>query len=352
MATKNIAYALTKPRELTPMEREMPSAGPGEVVIRVFYVGVCGSDAHFFETGFRGETPIPMPFVLGHECSGIIVAVGEGVKGRSVGDRVTIEPQITCGTCKMCRSGRYNMCEHVKFPSVPPWDGFLQRYIVFPAHLTFLLPDACSLRVGTLVEPLSVGAEACKVGGVCVGKSVAILGAGCIGLTTLLMCKARGASKVVVSDLFQSRLDAALEMGADSVVLGGRPEAAEEIRAQLGGGADIVFETAGSSKTASMTVDTLARGGQIVIVGNVPGKTPIEFMKLMYLGGSIQTIYRYRNNFDMTIGLLAGNRIPADRIISHVFPFERSQEAFETAIGQKDRVSKVLIQIVDEGAGA
>ena len=177
-----------------------------------------------------------------------------------------------------------------------------------------------------------------------------ILGAGCIGLTTLLLCRARGAARVILSDLFQSRLDKAMEMGADGVVLGGRPESVEEIRALLGGaGADVVFETAGSPKTASMTVDVLARGGKIVMVGNVPGKTPIEFMKLMYLGGGIDTIYRYRNHYEMVIDLLARNVIPAEKIISHVFPFTRSQEAFETAIGQKDKVSKVLIEVASEG---
>ena len=143
---ENIAYALTKKQELTPLERPVPKAGPGEVAIRVCYVGVCGSDAHFFESGFRGETPIPMPFVLGHECSGVIVGVGDGVTDRRVGDRVTIEPQITCGKCRMCKSGRYNMCEHVRFPSVPPYDGFLQNYISFPADLTFLLPSSCSME--------------------------------------------------------------------------------------------------------------------------------------------------------------------------------------------------------------
>ena len=347
---ENIAYALTKKQALTPLERPVPKAGPGEVAIRVCYVGVCGSDAHFFESGFRGETPIPMPFVLGHECSGVIVGVGDGVTDRRVGDRVTIEPQITCGKCRMCKSGRYNMCEHVRFPSVPPYDGFLQNYISFPADLTFLLPSSCSMRLGTLVEPLCVGAEAAEVGDVCVGKTVVILGAGCIGLTTLLLCRARGAARVILSDLFQSRLDKAMEMGADGVVLGGRPESVEEIRALLGGaGADVVFETAGSPKTASMTVDVLARGGKIVMVGNVPGKTPIEFMKLMYLGGGIDTIYRYRNHYEMVIDLLARNVIPAEKIISHVFPFTRSQEAFETAIGQKDKVSKVLIEVASEG---
>ena len=346
---KNIAYALTKKQKLTPLERPIPKAGPGEVVIRICYVGVCGSDAHFFESGYRGVTPIPMPFVLGHECSGVITEVGEGVSDRKVGDRVTIEPQMTCGTCKMCKSGRYNLCEHVKFPSVPPYDGFLQNYITFPADLTFLLPDRLTMQLGALVEPLCVGAEASKTGDVGVGKTVVILGAGCIGYATLLMCRARGASRVIVSDLFQSRLDKALDMGADGVVLGGRPESAEEIRAMLGGsGADVVFETAGSPKTASMTVDVLGRGGKIVMVGNIPGAAPIEFMKLMYLGGSIGTIYRYKNNYETVIDLLARKAIPAEKIISHVYPFEQSQKAFEMSISEKDKVSKVLIKVADE----
>lgn len=346
---KNIAYPMIQKQVLEPQERPMPKAGPGEVVIRIHYVGICGSDAHFFETGYRGENPIPMPFVLGHECSGVIVEVGADVKDRKVGDRVTIEPQVTCGKCRMCRSGRYNMCEHVRFPSVPPYDGFLQKYVAFPADLTFLLPDRCSMKLGALVEPLCVGAEASKVGKVTAGKTVVILGAGCIGLTTLLLCRARGASRIIVSDLFRTRLDKALEMGADGVVPGGTPDAAEKIRTLLGGeGADVVFETAGSQKTAAMTVDVLRRGGKIVMVGNIPGETPIPFMKLMYLGGSIDTIYRYRNNYETVIDLLARDAIPAEQMITHQFPLEESQKAFETAIGEKDRVTKVMICVAEE----
>ena len=320
--------------------------GPGKVLLEIAYVGVCGSDAHFFESGMRKGKYFELPFLLGHEASATVVSVGEGVENLAPGDRVVIEPQQTCGVCEFCKSGHYNMCPEVAFPSVPPYDGMLRNYMTFPAHLCYKLPEKVSLLEGALVEPLAVGLSAAERGNVRLGQTVVILGTGAIGLTTVLACKARGAAKIIVVDLFQNRLDCAVSMGAtDAINAKETDPVAEVMRLTDGAGADVVFETAGNVKTASMTVDYVKCCGTIVMVGNVNGETPIRFMDLMYKEGEIKTIYRYLFNFKTAIAAIASGSIDVKGMISRVFPFEQTQEAFECSLKDKMNVVKLVIDV-------
>ena len=205
----NRAAYMTAVKKMEIREIPLPEVGADEIVLKVEYVGVCGSDAHFFESGERKGKAFDLPFVLGHECAGTVTQVGANVKHLAVGDRVCFEPQITCGTCSYCRSGHYNMCPDVRFPSVPPYDGMLRDYVAIPAHLAYLLPENVSTMEGALIEPLAVGLSAAERGDVSLGQTVVILGAGCIGLVTMMACKARGASKVILCDLFPKRLEKA-----------------------------------------------------------------------------------------------------------------------------------------------
>lgn len=168
----NRAAYMTAVKKMEIREIPMPEAAEGEIVLRVEYVGVCGSDAHFFESGERKGKAFGLPFILGHECAGTVVSVGKDVKNVKQGDRVCFEPQITCGTCAYCRSGHYNMCPDVHFPSVPPYDGMLRDYVTIPAHLAYRLPDNVSTREGALIEPLAVGLSAAERGEVSLGKTV------------------------------------------------------------------------------------------------------------------------------------------------------------------------------------
>ena len=159
---KNEAAYLTGIRKIEVRPCEMPTPAPGEVLIKIAYVGVCGSDAHFFESCMRKGKPFGLPLILGHEASGTVAALGEGVRNLRLGDRVCIEPQLTCNTCAFCRSGHYNMCPDVQFPSVPPYDGMLRRYFCFPAYLCHKLPENVSLAEGAMIEPLAVGMSAAE----------------------------------------------------------------------------------------------------------------------------------------------------------------------------------------------
>ena len=347
---KNQAVFMTAVQELQIRDCEMPVLSPDEVLLEMEYVGVCGSDVHFFESGMRKGKEIPLPFILGHEGSGVVVAAGKDVKKLSVGDSVAIEPQQTCGTCYYCKSGHYNMCPDVKFPSVPPYNGMLRKYFKFPAHLCFKLPDNVSLLEGSLIEPFAVGLSAAERGEVHIGQTVVILGMGAIGLTTLFACKAMGVPEIIAIDLFQNRLDCAKEFGATHIINTSETDAIAEVgRLTRNIYADVVFETAGSPKTAAMTEKLLKRCGIIVMVGNVNGQTPYEFMDLMYKEGEIRTIYRYKNNFDKALSLVSSNSVDLKKMVTEIYPFGKAQKAFERSISDKQNVVKIVIDIKNNG---
>lgn len=346
MSKQNRAAYMTAVKKMDIREIPMPKPGPSEIVLKVEYVGVCGSDTHFFETGVRKGKPFGLPLILGHECAGTITQVGEGVTTVTPGDRVCFEPQITCGSCAYCRSGRYNMCPDVKFPSVPPYDGVLRNYVAVPARSVYRLPENVSTREGALIEPLAVGISAASKGEVTLGETVVILGAGCIGLVTMMACKAMGAARVILCDLHQKRLDNALRLGADAVVNASEEDTVARVMELTGGeGADVVFEAASNPRTAAQTVDLVKRCGIIVMVGNINDPTPYRFMDLMYKEGQIRTIYRYRNNFETALQAVASGKINIKQIISHEYCFDDVQAAFDNSLCNRQDVIKAAIKL-------
>lgn len=347
---KNIAAYLTGVRKIEIRECEVPKVASGEVLIEMEYVGICGSDIHFFEECTRKGMPISLPLILGHEGSGTVVEIGENVTELAVGDRVCIEPQKTCNICKFCKSGHYNMCPHVQFPSVPPYDGMMRKYFAFPAHLCHKLPQSVTFEEGALIEPFAVGMSAAWKGGVTVGETVVILGMGTIGLTTLLACKARGASSIIAVDLYENRLKCAKEFGAAYTINAKETDPVQKVmEITQKEGCDVVFETAGSPFTASQSVNYLKRCGKIVFVGNINGQTPFDFMELMYKEGSINTIYRYRNNFSSCITAAASKTVQLEDMKSAVYDLKEAQKAFECSSNDKANVIKVLVKIKEDG---
>jgi L-iditol 2-dehydrogenase len=346
----NKTAVLTALQTIEVQETSMPAIGPDDVLVKMEYCGVCGSDVEFFAHGCIGTNQVKYPFVLGHEVSGIIDAVGENVKHVQVGQPVVIEPGIPCGHCEFCRQGRYNICASMKFMSSPPYDGLLSKYVAVPGSTVSPIPAGVSTKTAALVEPLAVGMHAAKLGDVKAPKTVVILGGGCIGLCTLLSCKQLGASRIIVSDLFQNRLDVAKELGAE-IVNASECNAVEKILEMTNGeGADVVLETAGSKITASQTTLLMRRGGTIVIVGNVLGDVPFNFRNIARTEGTVKVARRYCNDFQACLGAIANGGIPAEkleRIVDAVYDFEQSQEAFERSLNDKQNITKVVIKIAD-----
>ena len=316
----------------------MPEPKEKEVLVEMEYVGICGSDVHYFHDGRCGSYVVEGDFMLGHECAGTVVALGEGVQSLKVGDRVALEPGITCGECEFCKRGLYNLCPDVQFLATPPVQGCYENYIAFPENMCFKLPENISTKEGALIEPLSVGLHAANQGNVQLGDSVVILGAGCIGLVTLLACKAHGASDITVVDVIPKRLDYAMKLGATRVINGKEKDAVEEIMKLTNGvGVEKVFETAGSPFTIQQTPYIVKRAGTITIEYN--------FAQIMDKEPTIKSVFRYRNIYPQAIAAIADGTIDVSGIVTHEFAFDDIQEAFDCAINNKDDVVKAVIKI-------
>lgn len=344
---KNQTAYLVEPGRFEIRDSAMPECKKDEIVIKTKHMGICGSDVMFYQDPtVGGALDTKLPIVLGHEVSGEIVEIGEEVKNLKVGDKVALEPGVPCGKCKFCLSGKYNLCPDVDFMAAPPWkSGALHRYIAHPAAFAYKLPDHLDTVEGAMIEPLAVGVHAAGRAGVEPGQAICILGAGCIGLMVLLACKNRGVSDITVVDLFDNRLEKARELGASNIIHGKDADTVEELMRLTGGeGADVVFETAGSSATAAQTPYLVKSGGKIVMVGNVHGKTPMELFELNNKEADILSVFRYRNIFPTAIaGVTAGN-IPVKQVVTNFFTFEQVNEAFSCALKEKQTALKVILE--------
>lgn len=324
----------------------VPEPKPGEVLVKIEYVGMCGSDMHFYETGRYSKGPIPGPLILGHECAGTVEEVGEGVTHLKPGDRVALEPGKACGECEQCRSGRYNLCPNVEFISVPPYNGALRDYITHSAALCFKLPERVSTLEGALIEPFAVGLHAARTAGMELGKTAVLLGAGCIGLMTLLACRAMGATRIIAADLADFRLQKAMELGADFVIRPDETDCEQRVKELTGGiGADIVFETAGSPATLKMASRLARSGGTVMMVGNIFEPVLFDFWDVAHREITIKSIYRYRYLYPLAIQMLEKKLVDLPQLVTNIYPFEQAQEAFASVSADKEHTLKGVIRL-------
>lgn len=317
------------------------------VLIKLDYVGICGSDSHLFEHGFIGENHVTKPMVLGHEPGGTVAAIGKNVTSLKPGDRVAVEPGVPCMKCDFCKQGKYNLCPDVYFyASLPVTEGCFAEYIAHPASLCFKLPDNVSTLEGALLEPLAVGFHAAKQSGACVGSSAVILGSGCIGLVTMLSLHSMGIKNIIVVDVMQNRLDKALELGAAHVVNASECNPVERVREITGGGADFSFETAGNEKTLFQIAKMTKRGGTITMVGYTSsGRAEMDVNWIIDNEMTIKTVFRYRNHYPTLIKAVSEGTIPLKKIASDIFEFNDIQKGMEYAIHNKSQITKAVIRI-------
>ena len=345
----NTEAILVTPGQMRIQDAPVPVPKDDEVLLKVEYVGLCGSDIHGFESGpFIPPKDPNQKIGLGHECAGTVVEIGSKVKKIKVGDRVNIEPGVPCGKCRFCLSGHYNICPDVDFLATQPnYRGALTNYITHPGALTYKLPDNMDTMEGALVEPAAVGMHAAMEADVKPGKKIVILGAGCIGLMTLQACRAMGATEIVVSDVIPKRLEMAKKLGAMTVVNGKEENTVERVHELLGDwGADIVFETAGSVVTTKQTTQLVMRGGRIMIVGTLSGDAPINFLSINR-EVKIQTVFRYANNYPMTIEAISSGRFDVKSMVTDVYDYHEVQRAFEESLSRKAEIIKGVIKMED-----
>ncbi|MBI3946613.1 MAG: alcohol dehydrogenase catalytic domain-containing protein [Armatimonadetes bacterium] len=321
-----------------------PSPGPGEAVVRVLGCGVCGSDLH----SFHNRWPQP-PVTPGHEVMGVVETTGEGAAGLRPGDVVAVEPLVSCGECRWCRSGQESVCPQHEFLSWHRPGGFAEM-MVAPARCLLPLPAGPAREQGFLVEPLAVGVHALRRAPLMGGNSVAVLGAGTIGLLAAAAARALGAGKVIITARHAHQADLAARLGADHVVsLGeGRPE--EAIRELTGGdGADVVLDGAGTSQSIDTAIKSARRGGSVSLVGIyvMPPRAALSDVigkELRLVGSNCYGCSGGRRDFSLAIDLLASGKVSAGPLVTHRRPLAAIQEAFETAADKSTGAVKVVVE--------
>lgn len=329
------------------VEREIPQPADNEVLVKLEYVGICGSDMHYYETGRIGEYVVEPPFVLGHEPGGVVVEVGKNVTHLKVGDRVALEPGKTCGHCEYCREGKYNLCPDVVFFATPPVDGVFQEYVAHEAALCFKLPENVDTLEGALIEPLAVGFHAANQGGAHAGQTAVVFGAGCIGLVSMMALKAEGVSRVYVVDIMQKRLDKAMELGATGVINSMNTDVQEEIgRLTEGKGVDLVIETAGMEVTTRQAIHVTKKGATIVLVGySKTGEMTLPLSLALDKELTFKTVFRYRHIYPMAIEAVASGKVNLKGIVSNIFNFDDIQAAMDKSVSDKANIVKSVVKI-------
>ena len=323
---------------------ELP--GPDYCVVKIGACGICGSDVHFFRHGRIGDFVVESPMTLGHESAGTVVQVGEGVEHLEVGDRVAIEPGATCRKCEFCKSGRYNLCESVVFLACPPDDGAFAEYVAWQADYLFKLPDNVSLAEGGLVEPFSVGLHAARRAGVGVADWVLVTGCGPIGLCTLQAAKASSATRIIVSDMVESRLELARELGATHAINLGTTDTREAVSEITNGrGVDVVLECSGAVRAVHDAVEVVKRGGTVQLVGNFMEESPkVPIQRMVERELTVSGLFRYVNCYPPSIELIATGAVDLNSLVTHRFSLEEVPAAIAWVDENKDQVIKAIVE--------
>jgi L-iditol 2-dehydrogenase len=307
---------------------------------------VCGSDVHYYETGRIGSQVVQYPFAVGHEGAGIVEAVGSAVKAVKPGDRIAVEPAMSCGTCDQCKDGRPHTCRKLRFLGCPKQaEGCLSEYIVMPEPCCFKISDHTTFEEAALSEPLAIGVYAVKMSIPMKGAKIGILGVGPIGLSVMLPAKAQGAQKIFVTDKIERRLDLAGRAGA---IRGGNPDGEDvvaRIKEMEPGGLDVVFECCGQQAALDQAVELLKPGGKVLLIGIPPTTDRVTFLidKLRHKEVCIQNVRRQNHCVRAALDMIGRQDFDVSVMATHRFPFSRTLEAFDLVAGYRDGVVKAMI---------
>jgi L-iditol 2-dehydrogenase len=341
------AAVLIEPGKVELRDVPRPECGPNDVVVAPRAVGICGSDMHLYRHGRIGTSVVERPLVLGHEPAGEVVEVGAEVEGLRVGDRVIVEPGISCGTCYWCHHGDYNLCPHVRFLGIPPSDGAMSELVGVPARYAHKMPESMSWADGAMIEPFAVGLEAVKRAGVRTGDSVVVLGAGPIGLMILQAARIAGATTLISVDVAERPLAMASQLGATAVLDGRTGELAERVRELTGGrGADHAIEAVGAPATVQSALDVVRRGGTVTLVGiaAAPG-IPLDTIKIVRTGLTVRSSFRYAHVHPGAISLAAEGRVDLKTLVTKSYAFADVGEAFREVDARKSEIVKGVVEL-------
>jgi L-iditol 2-dehydrogenase len=320
--------------------------GHGEVTVRLRAVGVCGSDLHWYHDGRIGDFQAAYPQVLGHEPAGEVIAVGPGVHDFAIGDRVVIEPSLTCGHCEHCLSGRHNNCVETIFMGGPQAPGMFREFVTLPAGNCVKFPKEFDFVTATLAEPLAVMMHMLELHEIHVGDSVAITGAGPIGMLCASVARAAGASRVFIADRLPYRLKLAMSMGADVAVDTTTQSLVETVLdATRGRGVDVAIEAAGSVETVNAAIRMARAGGTVMLIGILSELYPkIDIHTAMAKELDLQTLKRSNHRSQQALNLMSSGRISTS-LITHSLCLTETPKAFQMLTDYTDGVGKAVIRL-------
>lgn len=317
---------------------------PGEVLIRMKAVGVCGSDVHYYDSGKIGSQVVQYPFAVGHEGAGQVEAVGSGVKTLKPGDRVAIDPAMPCFVCDQCRAGRFHTCRKMRFLGCPGQaEGCLAEYVVMPETSCIKIADHLTYEQAAASEPLAIGVYAVKLSGIKPGQTACILGSGPIGISVLSAAKAAGITQVAVTDKIPERLAIARQSGADWTGNANDPGLEEKLLREFPQ-PDFVFECCGSQDALDSAIRLLVPGGKLMIIGIPPFSRfgfDVDMMRRKEI--AIQNVRRQNLCAEPTIKMLEDGVIRVDHWITHRFTLAETQQAFDMVSQYRDGVLKAMI---------
>ena len=328
----NTSAVLYGEKDLRIEDRPIEDPGPGEVLVEIGAVGICGSDVHYYEHGRIGEYVVERPMVIGHESAGTIVKVGAGVDPIRVGEAVALEPGVPCRKCTQCLAGRYNLCPDVRFFATPPIDGSITHYITIDEKFAFTAPPSLTLEQAAMAEPVSVGVWAARKAKVTPGDRVLITGAGPIGLFSAQVARAFGATQIVLTDINDFRLGVARYLGFSTA------NASETMDGKF----DVLLECSGAAPALKNGLRALDRAGRAVLIGMGPDEVSIEVPIVQNRELQVFGVFRYANTYPTALELIASGKVDVDAVITHRFTLEQTEDALTLARRVPDSLKAVV----------
>ena len=336
---------LIAPRQFRLADHPIPDPAPGEIQVQVGAVGICGSDMHSYLEGGVGDTPCQFPMVLGHEPAGTVIKTGPGVTGWSPGDRAALEPAVYCYHCEFCLSGRHNLCLNIRFLSTPGNPGFFRERVNLPATNLLAIPPALALEHASLVEPLAIALHSLQFVELQPGDTVAVFGAGPIGLLTIAALKVAGAKRIFAVEPVPHRRDFAIHMGADAALDPGAIDAPRQIQQDTGGrGVDCAVDCAAKEHTTNWCIRAVRNGGRVVITGiHSDSFVPFEVSPMRRKELAIFNVRRSNHDSERALEMLVHRVEWFAPLVTHKRPLRDIAEAFHLVERYDDGVGKLVL---------
>lgn len=341
-----------KARDIRVEEIDEPKVTAGRVKIEVAWTGICGSDLHEYVAGpifIPVGTPHPIskecaPIVMGHEFSGKVAEVGEGVTSVKVGDQVVVEPILACGECPACKKGKYNICKHLGFHGLSGGGGGFAEFTVVDERWVHKMPEGLSLEQGAIVEPSAVALHAVRLSKIKAGDKAVVFGAGPIGLLTIEALKVAGASEIYAVELSKERCQKAVELGATVINPADETDVVGRIQELTNGGADVAFEVTGISSVLKQAIDSTTFEGETIVVSIWENEASIQPNNLVLSERSMKGSICYRDIFPAVMELMTQGYFPAEKIVTkRIKVDEVVSEGFETLVNDKSQI-KILVE--------